>query len=129
MHSDWSRDNKPGLKKAPNAVPIVLALGLHHDVRPSLEDAAASFGLRVLCVRHLQAACAALASQQVAVVLADENTRPWDREVLLEHTARLGIGIVWVEAELAHDFMRDVLHMFVTSRGRTPHWRGAVHAS
>lgn len=124
-----SHVNTPGPKKARYDAPIVLAVRLHPDVKPALEECASAHGLRVMCVRHLQAACSALASQPIAVVLADESTRPWDREVLREHADRAGIAIVWVEAELAHDFLTDVVRMYVASRGRSPHWRSSQHAS
>jgi len=129
MHHEWSRPNAPGIKKIGADAPVILAVGLHRDVRPPLELAAAAHGLRVVFARHLNAACTALEAQPVAVVLADESTRPWDQEVLREKAAAAQVGIVWVEAELAHDFMVDVIRMYVHSRGPAPQWRGAAYAS
>lgn len=128
MHSEWSRAHTPGPKKIGADAPVVLAVSLHVDVRSTLEAVAAAQGLRLISARHLQAACSALASQRVAVVFADESMRPWDQEVLREHASRTEIGIVWVEAEIPHDLITDVIRMYVSSKGRTPHGRGAAYA-
>lgn len=121
--------SRPGLKKPAPQDPVVLAVHLDQEARPELEEAAAAQGLRVLSVRHLQAACAALAAQQVALVIADAATRPWDREVLVEHAMRCGATVLWIEEYLSRDFIEDALQGMVVARGRGPHWRGGAHAS
>jgi hypothetical protein len=96
--------------------PTVLAVHLGADLRDFVEDAAAQAGLRLVGVRHLQAACAALAANPCVAVLADEGLPSWDRAVLTEHAARHGATVSWLDSYAAYDLVGDILRVVRDTR-------------
>ncbi len=106
----------PGVKKVGSDAPAILAVRFDPERRAELEDNAADVGMRVVSVRHLQAACSALLGHSFALVLANGSLPSWDRDVLLEHAARQGTTVTWLDDDDGLDAVIDALREAATAR-------------
>jgi hypothetical protein len=102
---------------------VVLAFGIPPHAKAPLQDVAASVGLRVLEVRHLNAACSALAMQPCVLVVASTEVRSWDKVVLEDHGTRTGVPVAWVEPDATYDVAERAVRAAAAHLRprRTPH--------
>lgn len=102
----------------PSDVAIVL-YGVRDDVLAECDRLATALSVARVEVKHLQAACSALSSHPSAVVVASsEIVKPWDREVLDDHAARIGVPIRWVDAHEDGDHVAEEVRGLLEARVR-----------
>lgn len=77
--------------------PTVIVYSVGPDLKRECEQVATELGIGRIEVKHLQAACAALAAHPRAFVVASVAIKSWDRHVLQDHADRAGATLRWVD--------------------------------
>jgi len=97
----------------------VIMYALRPDVVAECERVTTELRVARVEVKHLQAACSAIAAHPISMIVASAGAiRPWDREVLDDHAARAGVTVRWVTEEDDGDRVADEVRGWASGLAR-----------
>lgn len=120
----WRLPHRAALLENAHAHPRVVLYVTDAATSAQCVTAARSASVAVIEVKHLQAACAALALGPAPMLVVSRSVKWWDRTVIEEHAARAAAPIRWVSEGDLDTLERDISAWSIaTLRPRRPEVR------